>query len=272
MLDCPQITVFLDGDDPVFTENYRKILVKHQKQKRIFIMTAKQLRSCLHLHQPAPFFGHHLTKAFDESSIPLISKLMIASQMHSTRGLDIYFPQKTVTQKITIHDPKEKEAAVNAIDSFFQKKAIPSRLASLVASAVDELILNAIFVAPRESGVKQHFVQTEKSDEPFPALIQRRGVQIETASCDQYVGILVSDPFGGLKTERIFQLLTSGNRSTSTQTVLGLKGMFNSGLSLLFSTKPKMETEIMIFFPRVNSYKKFREGLKFLTIFSPSTL
>jgi hypothetical protein len=47
---------------------------------------------------------------------------------------------------------------------------------------------------------------------------------------------------------------------------LGLHGIHQAGLSLLFASAPGERTEVMIFFSMLASYKDFRSGFRFLSV------
>jgi len=49
---------------------------------------------------------------------------------------------------------------------------------------------------------------------------------------------------------------------------LGLSGTIQAGLSLIFITRPGQRTEVLLFFPKAVTFKSFREGFRFLSVFA----
>jgi hypothetical protein len=96
------------------------------------------------------------------------------------------------------------------------------------------------------------------------------------ASSDDYVGVCVSDQFGSLKKQMLMGFLSKDYHSEDyvlrkgdPGAGLGLHGIVQSGLSLLFLCKPGIRTEVMIFFAKGASYKSFRSGFRFFSVIAP---
>ena len=54
-------------------------------------------------------------------------------------------------------------------------------------------------------------------------------------------------------------------RDTDPGAGLGLYGVLQSGLSLLFITRPASRTEVILFFPVLKSFKNFRTSFRFFS-------
>jgi hypothetical protein len=167
-----------------------------------------------------------------------------------------------------------KRSAVDAVQNIFVSQDVNSRLSALVAQAVDELIMNAIFDAPvLPNGMPLRRGTDRAAD--FE-LIQQEHVTLEVASTDDYVGISVGDQFGSLKKGVLMSFLGRDYhdeayvpRKNDPGAGLGLNGIVQTGLSLIFACKPGVRTEVMIFFKKDATYKEFRGGFRFLSVMSP---
>ena len=106
-------------------------------------------------------------------------------------------------------------------------------------------------------------------------MIEKEHVSVELAETEDYIGICVADKFGSLKKSLVLKFL--GKDYQSTEYVprtddpgagLGILGIIQSGLSLLFVSKPGVRTEVMLFFPRSPNYKQFKMGFRFVSLLS----
>src|SRR5690606_17614161 len=127
---------------------------------------------------------------------------------------------------------------------------------------IGELVMNCIFDAPvDDKGVqfKKHLDRSQNL-----VLSSHEAVEIQIAFSDQYFGICVADQFGTLKKETVLRFIRQDFKNSEFKMEgekkggLGLNGIIQSGLSLLFICRPKVRTEVMLFFPRVKNFRDFR--------------
>jgi hypothetical protein len=172
------------------------------------------------------------------------------------------FSDKTKTQKLRIKRVSHKSAAVDGIQNVLNKLGIKDRLAALVAQAADELILNAIFDAPivgdiRPLSYRPRHLEVELDDNEI--------VEIQLAANAQYMCLSVTDRFGSLPVLTAARALSQKAKEREKSGKTGLAGIFNSGLSLIMLSKPKVSTEMILVFPRVDNFKEFRNGFRFFS-------
>jgi len=247
-----------------------KMLANAVSPGRVFLITDQPLNAYPHLPD-TQIFSHHLFRRFKPPGPKLYSKLVATVAESKPFGLERFFPAESKIQKITITRSTQKIAAVEALQNFFNKLQLPSRLSALVAQASDELIMNALFDAPMLPNGTPYRRKTERHMD-F-SLIEKEHVEICVTSCDEYVGIAVADQFGTLKKDVLLKFLRKDYeaeaytvKDTDPGAGLGLRGTMMAGLSILFVSAPNMRTEVMIFFPKAQNYKEFREGFRFLSI------
>src|SRR5690606_3098214 len=121
---------------------------KYIPVNRVFAITEKPLSSCPHLSRNRAW-GGHIIRRFPDSSLHVYARLFQGLLQPEPRTLDKFFPKDASSNRITLKRSAHKHAAIEAIQSHLQKRGIRGRMAALIAQATDELILNAVFDAPR---------------------------------------------------------------------------------------------------------------------------
>jgi hypothetical protein len=152
--------------------------------------------------------------------------------------------------------------AVNAIQNYFLKKGLNGRLARQVARATDELLLNAIFSAPRDpSGVQLRANVDRDSSFSFD---QGEKIVIRMMSEPDFFGLSVTDFHGSLRRQWFADMTHESIASEKAAgEELGLNSIMESGLSMYIVTDPGCKTEVMLIFPRVRMYKEFKNSFRF---------
>jgi hypothetical protein len=106
-------------------------------------------------------------------------------------------------------------------------------------------------------------------------LLPEEVLEIEVAEAQHYVGICVSDTYGSLKKNVLRRFLGVDYqdkryemKESDPSAGLGISGIIQSGISLLFVCQPGVRTEVMVFFPRAKTFRDFREAFRFVSILS----
>ncbi len=268
----PQCVIFWEADGNN-TSAVANALNNGIQPMRVFAITDNPLNTYPNLIK-LQVFSHHIFRRFEGPARVLIAKLAASVLLPSSFGLERYFPEGVVVQQIELKRSSHKRAAVEAMQNFFTKQNVNSRLAALVAQATDELIMNAIFDAPVLPNGQPSRRGLDRSTD-FE-LSPKETVQVRVASGGGYVGISVTDHFGSLKKNVLLNFLGKDYhdeayvlRKGDPGAGLGLHGIIQSGLSLLFVTKIETITEVMMFFNKEGSYKDFRQGFRFLSFIAP---
>lgn len=267
----PQWLVYWDLDE---VKNHRLVadyVTKYIPAPRLFAVSDRSL-SDLGSDMNTELFNHFIRRRYSDPASTIYPKLITGSTEPKPFGLLRFFPEQKKAQKIILSRSGQKAAAVDAIQSFFVKNGVVTRLANLVARATDELIMNAVFDAPGSSNKAVYRDGIDRNaDFPLDEMAQ---VQIEIASAPEYMGLCIADNFGTLKKDTALKhLLQNFKTKEYVPTVtkgagLGLHGIVEAGLSFVFVSKPNQKTEVMLFFSKSKNYKDFREGLQFVSIFA----
>jgi len=164
----------------------------------------------------------------------------------------------------------QKNDAVEAVKAYLLGAKFQARTASMIANAVDELILNAVFDAPVDELGKQIYARTARS-----TAIKLEGpneVLLKIAFDGQYVAISVIDQFGSLEKSKFLSHVSKVYvdeqyqlRSTVANAGIGLATVFKSGGSFFFVSENRTRTECTVFFKRTVNFKESKEQFRFLS-------
>lgn len=271
LVDEPQSIVFCEADDPKQFAKVAKAIYGRIPRYRVFIVTDKPLNEYPDLFTHA-VFGHHMLRRFNSPADQVIGQIMLTTLATRTASIERFFPARPApkVQKIELTKSSQKSAAVKAVQNFLIKMGIIERMATKIAQASDELLLNAIFDAPvQEDGTR--YRRTGSRDIDF--VIDGGGITLSFAEGDHYAAISVTDNFGSLAKEEImfalkkdFQDRAYIVRPGSGGGGLGLNSIVQSGLSVILLTRPKLRTEAIIIFPKSKTYKDFKSSFSFFGV------
>jgi hypothetical protein len=212
------------------------------------------------------FVGHFWSRRYSDPAPFIYSSILKSLRMSQKFGLKRFFHDKDWYQKITLKRSTHKRAAVLATQKVLTDNHCTPRIATLVAQAVDELILNAIFEAPiLPNGTHYQAALNPASD--FE-LTQKEQVDVEFAVATDYFAISIIDQFGSLPTEKVRKLLLDGIPPAGhpDSDHLGLNGISRAGFSLLINCLRGQLTEVTLFIPRGTNVRQFRSGLRFTSL------
>lgn len=221
-------------------------------------------------------FGHFLNRKYESECLQeLLPRIAIATLTKSPFGIKRYIPTHTSSSSIILRSSQQRQAAVRAVENIFTKKKVPSRLVSLVAQAVDETLMNAIFDAPVDRD-NHHYRRNDDRSASFQ-FSRRELIKLDMATTPHSIVIGVTDQFGSVDRKKILRLLLknrSGKEYRQANTAdkgagLGIFGMLHSGLSLLFITAPGIRTQVFFFFPIVKNFKAFRKSFQYAGFLTP---
>jgi hypothetical protein len=284
--------VFWDADAGETSAQWLSILMDSQLlTERIFAFSngdffhsefwEPKLKAVIEAKRPVPFH-HHIWRRFDEPLPFILSRLAgsllrkneSASSPNGQGSLQLFFPEDCWKQTLPIHRSSHRRPAVTALEKVLSDHKVPKRLASLVASAADELLLNAIYEAPvlRRAGAPRgteiHYQRVFDRSKDME-LQERERVALELATTGSYLGIMVRDQWGSLPHTVLDALFQSEGESASNASGAGKHGLLSvvgSGISIRAHVVPDKLTEVALFIPTGVSFKDFRGGMRFLSM------
>lgn len=268
----PSAFVFWDAGSSDRVKEMEALLARKVPNAQVFAITDDPINRHEELSTP-PAYGHHIYRRYEGPAPFLYQKLLESATADDPSGLLRYFPdQGTTHETVQIKEAFDKRVALGKIEAFLESSGVPSKITSIGLDACDELIMNGIFDAPYAEG-RGHYRREVDRAENFP-LEKHEEVMVTVASCPEFIGMSVRDPFGSLKRDSILRHLIQNYREdeyTLTEgksAGLGLHRINQLAMALLFVSRPGRYTEVMVFFSNTKTYKEFRLGFCFFSIFS----
>jgi hypothetical protein len=180
--------------------------------------------------------------------MPLLAEELIATVQKLLRGdvfgLEKYIAWGAEVQTYTLEDARDREAAVATLAHDVASVGLPERMGSLVSVIVDELVANAIYVAPvTEAGLR--FRSAEPRDQAR-ALTGRERVTVRWATDARYLAIEVRDLWGSLEAATIAsRLAKGGNPAVAGEGGIGLPLAYACCNQFVIGCAPKELTEVI---------------------------
>ncbi|NVB83614.1 MAG: hypothetical protein HOV81_34890 [Kofleriaceae bacterium] len=162
--------------------------------------------------------------------MPMLGEELLATAQKLIRGdvfgLEKYMAWGAEVQSYELADARDRDAVVARLAKDIVAVGLPERLGSLVSVIADELISNAIYVAPvDDSGARTR--SDERRDTPRP-LTGRDAVTVRWATDARYLAIEVRDRWGSADLGAMTRRVARGGK----QTAAGEGGM---GLQLAYA-------------------------------------
>jgi hypothetical protein len=146
-------------------------------------------------------------------------------------GLDKYISWSAEVRSRTLDDTRQRDHAVAALTADLSAVGLPERVATLAGVIADELIANALYLAPLDDR-KQRYRAAEAPERGAPQrarpLRGRDVVTLRWASDARYVAIEVRDRWGTLELDAVTGRLVSGKSAAAA----GVRGV---GLALAYA-------------------------------------
>lgn len=218
----------------------------------------------------SPIFGHLLLRKFDPiaESGEHYGRIVRATLNERTFGLAGFLKPQTKVQKIQLVSSDQKQSAVDAVKNYLIAAKFQTRMATLIANAVDETLMNAMYDAPVDELGKQIYANTPRNQ--TLKLEGKAVVELQVGFDGVYTGITVVDRFGSLDKARLLahvsKVYTEEEykvKASQAGAGIGLASVYRSGGSFFFASELRDRTEVTVFFKRTDSYREFKEQFRF---------
>lgn len=188
-------------------------------------------------------------------------------------GIEKYVPTWGVEiNHRVIWDKADKFAALAALEEYLVRIDVHQGLQPVILSVADELLMNAIYNAPRDASGAAKYAQTSRR-RPL-TLAHDECVDMRYVCSGPHLVIAVTDRFGSLDRGVISKYLTRGRRGGRVGIEqkrygagLGLHLAFNSTTQLVFNIHEGARTEVIAVFYIRGGTKPFRMSGRSLGIF-----
>jgi hypothetical protein len=220
----------------------------------------------------SPLFGHLLLRKFKETpgAVEQYSRVLKATLKDRAFGLDLLLKPGTRIQKFKLVDTAQKQDAVNAIRNFLLQAKFQSRIATLIANAIDEILMNAMFDAPVDALGKQ--IHSNVSRSASFKLEGKAEVEVSVGFDGAYVGVTAIDHFGSLEKDRLMSHVSKAYteeeykvKASVAGAGLGLATVYRTGGSFFFASEKGTRTEVTVFFRLAENYRQFKEQFRFFS-------
>lgn len=237
----------------------------------IHFLTSHGLEESQYLVQ-SPLFGHFLMRNYGDvkEAGQHYGRVVRSTLSDRAFGLSHLLSPKAKIQTIKLSLSSQKLEAVEAVKSYLLAAKFQNRMASIIANAVDELLMNAMFDAPCDDIGKPTLSAT-----PRTTVLRLEGkseIEAHVGYDGNYVAISAIDHFGSIDKAKLLSHIrksyTSEEYKVRTSVAgagIGLATVFRSGGSFFFVSESKVRTEVTVFFKRADSFRDFKDQFRFIS-------
>ena len=237
----------------------------------IYFISSENLEKVQYLVK-SPLFGHFIMRNYGDpkEAGAHYGRLVRATLAERAFGLEGLLKDDAKIQKIKFHVTTQKQDAVEAVKNYLLAAKFQSRMATVIANAVDELLMNAMFDAPTDDLGRPLFNSTARTTS-FK-LEDRHSVEMRVGYDRTYVAIMAVDLFGSLDKAKLLshisKIYTEEEYKVKASVAgagIGLATVFRSGGSFFFVSEARVRTEVTVFFKRTDSFRKFKDQFRFIS-------
>jgi hypothetical protein len=180
--------------------------------------------------------------------MPVLAEELLATVQKLLRnevfGLEKYIAWGADVRGYTLEDAAERGDVVTALASDVTAVGLPERVSSLVSVIADELLANALYVAPLDDHKRRYRVTEAR--ERSRALRGRDVVTVRWATDARYLAIEVRDRWGTLDPDTVAERLASGKvGSSAPESGMGLALAYACCNQLVIDLEPEVMTEVI---------------------------
>jgi hypothetical protein len=179
--------------------------------------------------------------------MPVLAEELVTTVQKLVRGevfgVEKYLGWGAEIRTCTLGDARERHDAVAAIADDVLDAGMPERIASLVSVIADELLANALYVAPVDDQ-RRRFRAREARDRRR-ALRGRDVVTMRWATDARYLAIEVRDRWGTLDPNVVATVLAAGKARTAPDSGMGLPLAHACCNQLVIDLEPEVMTEVI---------------------------
>jgi hypothetical protein len=178
--------------------------------------------------------------------MPLLADELLATAQKLIRrepfGLEKYMAWGAEIRDFKLDDALDRDAVVGLVAADIGKVGLPERIGSLVSVIADELLANALYVAPVDAaGVRCHAADARDKSRP---LAGRDIVTLRWGTDGRYLAIEVRDRWGSIVPETIAPRLAT-TKSPTADGGMGLPLAYACSNQLVINLAPGALTEVI---------------------------
>lgn len=276
----PQPTVFLDVQNEAQFKSIESTLIE-----RLGMLSDKLNSNYFHLLSShdlgeasylidSPLFGGFLVRSYKDSQGAKDAGLHYANIVRANRSgrafeLKNQLSSAAKIQTIPITHSSQKQKVAEGIRNHLATIGFQNRMATIVANAVDEIIMNAIFDAPVDELGKPIYMSASRAT--ALNLTDKQSIEVNYGIDGEYIAVSVSDQFGSLDRAKLLKhvskVYTDEEYRVKTNVAgagIGLATVFRLGGSLFFVSEAQSRTEVTVSFRKTSNFKEFRDQFRFI--------
>lgn len=220
----------------------------------------------------SPMFGHFVLRNYGNPTEAgeYYGRIIKATLSERAFGLENLLKPGSKVQHVKLQSTGQKQGAVEAVKNYLLAAKFQSRMASVIANAVDELLMNAMFDAPVDDLGRPLYATLSRNT--VMKLEGKHLVEVQIGFDGARVGITAIDHFGSLDKAKLLahisKIYTEEEyrvKYTSAGAGIGLATVFRSGGSFFFSSESQSRTEVTVFFRRCDSFRDFKDQFRFIS-------
>jgi len=173
-------------------------------------------------------------------------------------------------QVVKLVQTTQKQQAVEAVKNFFMAVKFQSRMATIIANAVDEILMNAMFDAPVDDLGRPLYLNLARTT--AIELSGKNAIEMHVGFDGHTAAVSAIDFFGSLDKAKLLahisKIYTNEEykvRSSVAGAGIGLATVFRAGGSFLFVSESQVKTEVTVFFKKTNNFLEFKDQFRFLS-------
>jgi hypothetical protein len=182
----------------------------------------------------------HQMPILAEELLATVQKLM----RDQTFGLEKYMAWGAEVRSYTLGDARDRDDVVSSLAHDVVAVGLPERVGSLVSVIADELLANALYVAPVDATGTR--IRSAEQRDRSRALTGRDVVTVRWATDARYLAIEVRDRWGSIDLAGIPSRLSAGNKqATSAEGGMGLPLAYACCNQFVIGCAPGTLTEVV---------------------------
>jgi hypothetical protein len=179
--------------------------------------------------------------------MPFLAEELLATVQKIMRGevfgLEKYMVWGAEVRSYKLDDARDRDAAVAELAKDVVSVGLPDRVGSLVSVIADELIANALYVAPVD-GAGTRFRARDARDQSRQ-LSGRDAVTVRWATDARYLAIEVRDRWGSIEVATITKRLAAGGTQAAGEGGMGLQLAYACSNQFIVGCAPGKLTEVI---------------------------
>jgi hypothetical protein len=175
-------------------------------------------------------------------------------------GLEPYLTEGIEPVREVVSHTRQKYGQLEVIERFCELSGVPQRMAMVVVSVVDELLMNAVYHAPVTADGQRRYASRPRSESVELDFHER--VELRYACDDRVMAVGITDRFGSLGIDTIGDTIvrcvrgeTNPASTTGQGAGLGLYTVFSGVSHLIFNIEPGKRTEVIALLDITSSYR-----------------